>query len=343
MAPTRRALLTSLFPAVAAAQRGSVHAPERSRFLDSATEFEVVRLTDPAHQSFLPLNSSRCSSSRSGFLIFSSDRSGSLQLWRLEIRSGEQRQLTEAGQLWPDSVTLTVDERSIAYVDGPRAKLCSLGNLRDRDLGPAEGGRGLALSDENQLVAFFAGRELLVGNLLRPALRAIAKPGEDARRPQFRPRRAGLLFEKLDGVWLAHLDGGQTQRLKLAEGARHPQWAPDGQTLLYLSGSELREYAPDTQTDTLLARTSQFASFGRNGDASVFVGASSSLAGPYVLLLLRISRRELALCEHRASDPAQVRPVFSPSSQRIFFQSDRSGKWALYTMAVDRLVEKTET
>jgi oligogalacturonide lyase len=61
------------------------------------------------------------------------------------------------------------------------------------------------------------------------------------------------------------------------------------------------------------------------------------------LLLLRVTRRELALCEHRASDPSDVRPIFAPSSQRIFFQSDRSGKSALYTMAVDRLVEKTET
>lgn len=84
-------------------------------------------------------------------------------------------------------------------------------------------------------------------------------------------------------------------------------------------------------------------SFGRNADASVFVGASQSKAGPYVLLLLRISRREMALCEHRCSNPAAVHPIFSPSSQRIYFQSDRNGKMAIYTMAVERLVEKTDT
>jgi hypothetical protein len=34
--------------------------------------------------------------------------------------------------------------------------------------------------------------------------------------------------------------------------------------------------------------------------------------------------------------------MFSPNSQRIFFQSDRDGKMAIYAMAVERLVEATE-
>ncbi len=83
--------------------------------------------------------------------------------------------------------------------------------------------------------------------------------------------------------------------------------------------------------------------FGRNGDASVFIGASGSKASPHVLLLLRVTRREFTLAEHRASDPAMVAPIFAPASQRIFFTSDRHGKPALYTMSVERFVEETET
>jgi len=60
-------------------------------------------------------------------------------------------------------------------------------------------------------------------------------------------------------------------------------------------------------------------------------------------LLVRSVKRELTLCEHRASNPAETNPVFSPNSQRIFFQSDRDGKMAIYAMAVDRLVSETET
>jgi oligogalacturonide lyase len=91
----------------------------------------------------------------------------------------------------------------------------------------------------------------------------------------------------------------------------------------------------------MIARTSQFASVSANGDASVFVGASRSRATAYVLLLLRVARRELTLCEHRSSEPSKVSPIFSPDSQSVFFVSDRHGKSALYRVHVERFVEET--
>jgi oligogalacturonide lyase len=57
--------------------------------------------------------------------------------------------------------------------------------------------------------------------------------------------------------------------------------------------------------------------------------------------MLRSVRRELTIAEHKASDANAVHVVFTPDSQRIFFQSDRQGKPAIYSMNVDRLVEKT--
>ena len=97
------------------------------------------------------------------------------------------------------------------------------------------------------------------------------------------------------------------------------------------------------EPDKLVAPTSQFYRFAPNANATVFLGASSSKASPTVLLLLRLTKRELTLCEHRSSDLQALNPRFSPDSQRILFQSDRNGQAALYTMKVDRLVEKTDT
>jgi oligogalacturonide lyase len=51
--------------------------------------------------------------------------------------------------------------------------------------------------------------------------------------------------------------------------------------------------------------------------------------------------RELTLCEHRASNPSAVSPVFSPDSRRVYFQSDHEGKSALYSVNVEKLVEPT--
>jgi oligogalacturonide lyase len=124
----------------------------------------------------------------------------------------------------------------------------------------------------------------------------------------------------------------------------------DGKSILYLSYpeaknklNELREHTPDTNEDKLIARTSQFVNFTRNSDASVFAGVSNSKASPHILLLLRVTRRELTICEHKASDPANVMVLFSPNSQRLFYQTDRQGKPAIYSVAVDRFVEKTES
>ena len=92
-----------------------------------------------------------------------------------------------------------------------------------------------------------------------------------------------------------------------------------------------------------MARTSQFAAFGRNPNATVFVGASMSKASPMVLVLLRSTRREFTLCEHRASNPDIVCPRFTPNSQRLIFESDRHGKRALYMLNVEKLIEKTDS
>jgi oligogalacturonide lyase len=58
--------------------------------------------------------------------------------------------------------------------------------------------------------------------------------------------------------------------------------------------------------------------------------------------MLRINGRELTICEHRASHPESVAPIFSPDAQRLFFQSDRDGKPSIYCVHMERLVERIE-
>jgi oligogalacturonide lyase len=166
--------------------------------------------------------------------------------------------------------------------------------------------------------------------------------------PLARPARASALYRSADSLWLAHFDGSRQFKLKTpAGGLGQAMWSPDGRQVFYLHSEPgrahaLRQHDPDTGEDKLLASTSQYAAFSCNRDASVLVGASESKAGPYVLLLIRSVRREFALCEHKSAEPARVSPVFTPDSQKIFFQSDRHGKPAIYSMVVDKLVEKTE-
>ena len=150
---------------------------------------------------------------------------------------------------------------------------------------------------------------------------------------------------------MVNYDATQNRKLRIAPGSLAAAlWSDDGRSIDYLNIpadrkqlNDIREFTPDTNGDSFVSATSQFVTFNRNSDTTVFVGASGSKASPYMLLLVRSVKRELTLCQHRATDPRQVTAFFSPNSQRVIFQSDRDGKMAIYSIAVDRLVEATET
>jgi oligogalacturonide lyase len=343
-----------------AAGRGQVNPSEIHRYADAATEFNIFRLTDPVHQSWLPGYSGRAVSRHGNFLIFSSDLSGSVQAYRMDLKTGQSRALTEAEHLDAGSLTLTPDERGFCFLDGGSLFLINLSNLRSRAIyrppdgaGPAS---GLSLSDDGLYAAFVERQQgknrIQLISMRTGSAQALVESPEPLSEPLPRPRRAGLLYRKgEDELWLVDFDGSGNRRLRLAPGGlANALWSSDGRSVLYLNIpsdrkqlNNLREHVPDTNEDRFISNTTQFAIFNRNGDSSVFVGASGSKASPYVLLLVRSVKRELTLCEHRASDPRLVAPIFSPNSQRVFFQSDRDGKMALYTLAVEKLVEETES
>lgn len=362
MVSSRRAFLFWLAGAGACvgADKGQSFPSETKRYSDAATEFFVYRLTGPTYQSWLPAYYARAVSRNGGSLIYASDHSGSVQAYRMDLKNGQSRLLTEASNLVRDSLTLTPDEHGFCYLAGRSVFQASLGSLRAREVFRiAEGfelGRGFSVSDDGLYAALVEQKpgssRLRLIAMRTGSAETLAESAESLSDPLVRPRRASVLYRRgNDELWLVNFDGGQNRKLRLAPGGLGPAlWSQDGRTVLYLNLpadpkklNNLRESTPDSNEDRFIASTSQFIAFGRNSDSSVLVGASGSKASPYVLLLVRSAKRELTLCEHRASDPRLVAPIFSPNSQRIFFQSDKDGKMAIYSMFVDKLVEETET
>jgi oligogalacturonide lyase len=340
--------------------KGTLLPSSVARYADLTTEFPVFRLTDPAHTSVLPPHFARAISRKGNFLLYASDESGSMQAFRLDLKSGQSRLLTDAENFVPGCVTLLADERSFCYADGGRLYLSSLASLRPRELYRSSEGyqpTGMSIAEDGLFAGLIEKKEshyrlqsIRVADGAATVLAEADQENGELSDPMPRPRRASILYRRAGGIWLANLDGKQNYRLKLADGqAASASWSPDGRTILYLNVPpdphklrNLREFTPDTNEDKPISDTTQWACFERNGDGSVFVGASSSKASPYVLLLVRAVRREFTLCEHRAADPATVSPVFSPDSRSVFFTSDQHGKPALYRIAVDKLVEATE-
>ena len=358
-------LVSSAFAARALAAegqrgKGEVFASDWKRYSDPATELEVFRLTDPGYTSTLPAYYNRIIARNSGFLLFCCDRAGAPDAFRMDLKSGETKRLTEQQGLDGASLNLLPDGRSFCYFADRTLYVASLGTLKEREVYTVPDGweraPGLTVTADSAHALFAEQR----GDGARLRLAALNPRGEDRTILEApfaisdaieRPLRAQVLYRAQQGLWVADLDGRHNRRLKLAPGRIGPaNWAPDGRTALYLNYPEdrtklnnIREYSPDDDTDKLVAPTSQYVHFGFNRDTSVFVGASRNAASPVILILLRLTRRELTLCEHKASHPETVEPMFSPDAQRVYFQSDRDGKPALYAMHVERLVEKIGT
>jgi oligogalacturonide lyase len=337
--------------------KGSVLPSSVSRYADPTTEFPVFRLTDPQHTSALPPHYARAVSRKGNFLLYASDESGSTQAYRLDLKTGQSRLLTDAESFNPACFSLLADDRSFCYADGGRVYLSSLTSLRPRQVYQTQEGyqpSALSITDDGLSAALVERKgsrnRLQWIRMIDGMAAALAEGDEEMSDPAPRPRRASVLYRRAGGVWLANIDGKQNYRLKTADGqAASATWNPDGRTVLYLNipGDphrlrNIREFTPDTNEDKALSDTTQYACFERNADGSVFVGASGSKASPYVLLLVRAVQREFTLCEHRASDPTKVSPIFSPNSQNVFFSSDQHGKPAIYRIAVDKQVESTE-
>ena len=357
---TRRSVLASL----AALQlrpgegKGRWFAADRRQLADPVTDYTLLRLTDPAYTSRLPGSRLRAVSRARTFLLYSSDRGGTLQVCRMELSSGRQQQLTDAASLDPATPALMPDDLSFCYFDGGSLRRVNLKNLREKEVYRTPEGwqrvKGFTLARDGSHAALVEARGKvrrlrLVKSSSGRAL-TLVEGGEGLADPAVRSRREGVLYRQgNEWLGLVGLDGRNARRLPLPPGRLgHYTWAPGGKSVFYLHRPEgaarqsvLREHRLDSGADRMVAETSAFVVFSVNGDASVFVGASGNPGAPYVLLLLRANRRELVLCEHRAGDPAQAAPVFSSDSQRVYFQTDREGRWAIYGVPVDRLVERT--
>jgi len=120
--PSRRAFLAlmSARPLLSAAGKGQESPGDMKRFLDAATEFEVVRMTGTDYESILPSNTGRAVSRRAEFFLCASNRGQGMQAYRIDVKTGKTRQLTELAALEPETMTLAGNDRWLYAIDGVR-------------------------------------------------------------------------------------------------------------------------------------------------------------------------------------------------------------------------------
>lgn len=358
----RRAFLAALaYPAWSQTKSTpQVPGSEWGRYADPSTEFDVFRLTSPEYDSLLPVTPARAIDRRSRALLYATNRTGSWQPWTIELGNGRPRQLGAVENFNPASLTLSSDDRLAYFTAGPSLSSLQLSAPGTRDLAqlrdgfqlsgplaPSEDGTSLFFAETNGTTS-----ELRRLRLPKGAPETVVEHAAGIVDATPNPKRATVFWRTPAGeLWLCAFDGAGKRQVETAPGrVLQAHWSPDGQSILYLLEpadstqlNNIREQGLDSRADTLLAKTSQFGSFQRNANATVFLGASRGKASPNVLVLLRATRREFTLCEHKASNPVGLPLAFSPNSQRVVFQSDRHGRPALYLMNVEKLIEKTDS
>jgi len=263
---TRRGfLLSAAATPLAAQQRKTTFPSEVKRYEDPTTELDVYRLTDPAHSSTLPAYYNRAVAHNSASLIFSSDRNGSPQAYRMDLKNGETRELSDATDLDGYSLTLTPDNRWFCYFAGRRLFMSTMAGRARALYEVPEGWErcpGLTVGPDGTH-ATFAERQgeksrLQMVPLVQGPARTVVEVPFAMSDPIPRPMRAQILFRQGDqALWMVNADGTQKRPLKLAPGRIGPaNWAADGKSLLYLSFPAdpmqivtIRECVPDTNGD----------------------------------------------------------------------------------------------
>ncbi len=327
-------------------------ASEFFRFADPTTEMVVVRLTSPAHASILPSPRNRFISLKPRVLFCSSDRFGKMSPFQIDLRTGVIRQVAEPNALDPTSLSLDAQGRSLYFLDGGALSEVPVGGHR-------ESGRANVIAPNVVSFGIGASRAELFciqgQQLMKLQGIDLAVVAENAQGPCLvRPGGRGCLFTRPLSAderefWYATVNLGGSPKMLAKGRVSDPSWSSDGESVFFLRDvpkndvfvSEVHQVNPEEGKESCVTKTSQFAAFAPNEDDSVFVGASRSKAQPNVILLLRSAQRELTLCEHHSTKPAEVRPGFSPDSRRVYFQSDREGKSAIYSVNVEQLVEPT--
>jgi oligogalacturonide lyase len=351
---TRRAFVAAL-PFLGRA--AEIYRSESKRLRDPATEFEITRLTDPSFNSWLIPPPGRSIVGRNNALLYCSDRDGAVQAYRLDLKSGESRRLTSATKLDRATVAYLPDEHTVCFFE--ENTLFAASGTRQRTVYEVESGwertPAFTITDDGNhaLLVERKGnkRRLQMITIGRGAAGTVVEADEDINFVRPRPKRASILYGRDNSLWLVDYTGQNNRRLKTPAGTpAQALWSADGKSFTYLRIPEsetelndLREHVPDTNEDKKIASTSQFVTFSRNSDASVFAGVSRNKASPYILILLRVAHRELTVAEHRARNPQDVTVLFTPNSQRLLWDTDREGKFAIYSLAVERFVENTET
>ena len=195
------------------------------------------------------------------FLYFSSNRGGSMSLWRVPIDEatgkplGRPQALTTGGGADSQHISISADGRRVAYVARVESK-----NIQRVAFDPVAGvirGAGEwvtrssrafdqpSVSRDGRRLAFNAlgkQEDIFVAGIDGSGLQQLNNDSYKDRAARWSPtgpERIAYYSDRTGAyeIWTVRPDGGEAQQLTRSPGAHYPVWSPDGRSMAYSSHS----------------------------------------------------------------------------------------------------------
>ena len=342
---TRRVFLAGLSPLAAATQRP---AGKRTRVdataavsPDPLTGRLKWRLTDPKILHHLPHYHHRFIAKNNSFMLVASERSGSRQIYRMNLPEGDMVQLTDGPGVHSYSPTFDRKEKKFFLLQGNELKSVSSRSGVDRRVYRTPAGwrmtGHLSVSDNARYAAVVEMKEedwvddgleeqfkarpqcrIQLVDLRRGRAELLVQENQWLAHPQFRPRSRDLLYchegpwGEVDArLWLMTPAAKRPISLRPRHGEEqlgHEYWSAYGHEVCYVfypdaSGRDATVRCVNTSTreERVLSLCTKFGWLVGNHDDSAIIGASRAVTGPNIYVLFPRLRREITICEHDSS------------------------------------------
>ena len=292
---TRRAFLSAAAPALAAqrpSRKGSKIPSEKVETVDPLTGRPLFRLTNPEILHHLPHYHHHFIARNNSFLLLASERSGTRQIYRLNLPDGDMLQLTQGPGVHSYSAAMDARRRNVFYLQQDSLKQAAPRGGREKTLYRSPTGwrptGHLSISDDGKfaaLVEIKPGQQadgfeeqfrrqprcrIQVVDTEKKATWTATEESHWLAHPQFRPRSRDLLYAR-EGPWglvegrlrFSSLDGKYKRNLRPRQGEEevgHEFWSRKGAEVCYVyypdasgRGAEIRCIDPRSGNERTLS------------------------------------------------------------------------------------------
>lgn len=247
--------------------KGKLYKSEKMEYKDAETGKRITRLTGSSANDHHLYFTNSSFTPDGNTLIFVSERTGRVNIFRMDIESGKICQLTDGEEIYRFSPCLARSIRKVFYIDGLRVKSTDIHTLGENDiltLPPKSEPHIITISGDDDLIAFAyrkniqfpaEGRAIEVFKLKSECAIIVAKTDGSKSwnvieernwisHTQFSPTDKNLILYCHEGKWedveqrmwliSTHGTGKRPLRIQKPEDALgHEYWTQDGKKVIY--------------------------------------------------------------------------------------------------------------